>query len=83
MGFRFYRGYTLLRKSIMFRIARKAKKVGKKGKDATFHDACSIMSYMGWVSHTNTYNFYLKRIKPYISIREMKNIIRRTLNAFV
>lgn len=83
MGFRFYRGYTLLRKSIMFRIARKVKKVGKKGKDATFHDACSIMSYMGWVSHTNTYNFYLKRIKPYISIQEMKNIIRRTLNAFI
>lgn len=83
MGFRFYRGYTLLRKSIMYRISRKVQKVSKKCPKITFYDACSIMSYMGWIVHTNSHNFYLIRVKPFISIAYMKSIIRRTLSAIL
>lgn len=78
MGFRFYRDHTALRKSIMLRISRKARKVGRKGKAATSTDACSIISYMGWISHSDSYGFFMRWVKPYVSIRRMKNIIRRT-----
>lgn len=77
MGFRFYRDHITLRKSIMLRISRKVRKVWKKGNAVTFKDACSVLSRLGWVKHTNSYGFFIKWIRPYISIVRMKNIVRR------
>lgn len=31
-----------------------------------------MLSYLGWLDHTDTYNFYLERIKPYVVIKRMK-----------
>lgn len=76
MGFRFYRHKTTLRRSIMLRATRKARKIGRKtlisGKEAS-----GMISYMGWVSDTQTYGMYEKWIKPYVSIKKMKNIVRK------
>jgi RNA-directed DNA polymerase len=76
MGFRFYRHKTTLRRSLMLRITRKVKKVSKKG-DKTFSDAAAIISYMGWIKHTDSYLLYRDRIKPYIKINRMINIVRK------
>lgn len=76
MGFRFYRDKTILRKSIMLRIARRASKIYKKPK-LTYNDACSMLSYMGWIKNTNSFNLFNSRIKPYISISQLKSIIRK------
>ncbi|SJZ37727.1 RNA-directed DNA polymerase [Garciella nitratireducens] len=76
MGFKFYRDKTTLRKSIMIRATRKAKKISKKPRP-TWHDASSMLSYMGWIKHTDTYNMYLERIKPYVNIKQLKRIVSK------
>ena len=56
---------------------RKAIHEASKGKNATANDAFSIISRWGWIKHTDSYGFFVKWIKPYISIVRMKNIARR------
>lgn len=46
LGYRFYRGYTTLRRSNFLRIKRRAKKMSKKD-HITFHDAAAMISYSG------------------------------------
>lgn len=75
LGYRFCRGYTTLRSSNFLRIKRRIKKIYKKS-EISLHDAYSVISYNGWVVHSNCYTFFNKYIKPYISIEDCKNIIR-------
>lgn len=74
LGYRFYKNKTILRKRNMIRISRKAKKISKSDV-ISLNSACSLMSYYGWIKHSNSYNFYLKEIKPYVKISLMKKII--------
>lgn len=76
MGFRFYRNRTTIRKSIMLRIARRAKRISKK-KKITHKDAAAIISYMGWVKASDSYSFYQTRLKPYINMQKLKAAIRK------
>lgn len=80
MGFQFYRNRTVLRKSIMLKGTRKARRIHKKpyqGRKPTVHDYRQMMSYLGWIDCTNTYKMYLKHIKPRISFKKMKRYISR------
>lgn len=80
MGFQFYRNRTVLRKSIMLKATRKARKIHKKpyqGRKPTVHDYRQMMSYLGWIDCTDTYGMYLKHIKPRISFQKMKRYISR------
>jgi len=74
MGFRFYRNRTVLRKSIMYRATRKAKKVGKKEKP-TIYDIRQMLSYFGWLDCTDTYCVYFYYIKPYVDFQKCKRRI--------
>ena len=76
MGFRFYIDKTIIRKSIMLRVTRKANKIYKK-LNPTYHDACSMLSYMGWIKNTDSFNLFNNRIKPYVNITQLKKIIRK------
>jgi len=76
MGFVFGRDKTTLRKSILLRITRKINRIKKKGK-VTWHDANSMMSYLGWIWHTDAYNIYLEYIKPHIKIKTLKKLISK------
>lgn len=63
LGYRHFNNYVLLRKSTAQRIARRLNKLPlllHKGK-ASF-DLCvsSIASSLGWMSHSNSYNFQVK-----------------------
>lgn len=71
MGFRFFCDKTIMRKSIMLRCSRKAKKLSKKYR-FTVYDARQLLSYLGWIDHTDTYDFYLKHVKPYVNIQRCK-----------
>ena len=74
MGFRFYRDRIVMRKSIMYKATRKAAKIGKKEKP-TIYDCRQMLSYVGWITHTNTYNMYLVWIKPKVNIGKCKKRI--------
>ena len=71
MGFRFYRDRTILRKSIMLKATRKARRIAKKP-IKTVHDCRQMLSYLGWIDCTNTYAMYKKHIKPYVSFQYLK-----------
>ena len=74
MGFRFFRDKTVLRKTIMLKATRKAKAISNKDK-ATLYDIRQILSYLGWIDCTDTYNMYLERIKPYVDFGKCKKRI--------
>lgn len=76
MGFRFYRNRTTMRRSIMYRITRKARRIAKKDKP-TIYEIKQFMSYVGWLSHSDTYGIYTERVKPYVDIQYMKRRISR------
>lgn len=77
MGFRFYRNKTVLRKQLLLRMTRKAKKIYRKGK-LTIYDCRQMLSYIGWLNVTDSYSIYEKRIKPYLSFRRlMKRLSRK------
>lgn len=71
MGFKFYRGRVTLRRSIMLRMSRKARRMGTKAKH-TIRDCRQFLSYVGWLSATDTYRFYENRIKPFVNIQKLK-----------
>ncbi len=75
LGYRFYRGYTTLRRCNFLRIKRRIKKISKK-EEMSFKDASAIMSYNGWIVHANSYNYTQKYIKPYVDFKKIKEVIR-------
>lgn len=74
VGFVFYRDKTYLRKGLMLRLTRKAKKVQKKGK-FTIHDARQLMAWFGWVDWADAYKMYTKYVAPNIQIKKCKQYI--------
>lgn len=74
IGYRFYRGYTTLRRGNFLRIKRRAKKIYKR-KKIRLTDASAMISYYGWLKHCDSYNFTQKYIKPYVNINELKGVV--------
>lgn len=74
MGFRFFRNKTILRKSLMLKATRKARRINKKY-HKTVHECRQMLSYLGWIDCTNTYDMYKKRIKPFVSLRRLRKRI--------
>lgn len=78
MGFRFFRDRVVLRRSIMMKAARKAARMAKKkrsGGKVSVYECRQILSYLGWIDHTDTYRMYTERVKPFVSVRRMKKRI--------
>ena len=61
MGYKFYRNRTILRKSILCNIRRKALNIWHKEK-ATVYDARQSLSSLGWIKSSNIYNYYKKGV---------------------
>ena len=40
-------------------------------------NARRMMSYLGWFTHSDTYNVFTSRVRPYVSIRRLRLQIRR------
>lgn len=74
MGFRFFRDKTIIRKKIMFKIARKAKKMHGE-KRVTVHECRQLLSYFGWIKHTDSINFLVSKILPNFSISYCKKVV--------
>ena len=75
LGYRFYRGYTTLRRSNFLRIKRRIKKIAKRGY-IRLTDAYAVISYYGWIIHGDNYNYYKKYVHPYVTIKKCKGVIR-------
>lgn len=71
MGFRFYRNRTTLRRTLMLKATRKARRIGKKPMKSVY-DCRQMLSYKGWFTPSDTYRMYRKRIKPYVNFRYLR-----------
>lgn len=76
MGFVFHRNKTLLRKKILIRTTRFARRLSKVT-HISRGQAQSMTSRAGWFRYTNTYNVWLEYIKPYVNIKALKKIISK------
>lgn len=74
MGFKFYRDKVLLRKHILFRAIRKARKIFAKSK-LNWYESTQLLSYLGWFKHADVYGVYLKHIEPFVNIGECKKVV--------
>ena len=79
-GYRFYRGYTLLRKSIAKRLRRQLNRIFKRlPKKPTVYQCRRTMSYLGWTKHCNCYNYYQKNLQSRIDINILKGVIKHEM----
>ncbi len=74
LGLRFYRHKTTLRRRNALRIRRRMRKIGKKDY-LNVYDAQAVISYWGWIKRTDSFQFYHKYVKPYVTIKEAKKVV--------
>lgn len=75
LGFRFYRTHITLRRRNAVRIRRRVKKASRKP-EMSFKDASAILSYLGWIYHSNSYGYMVKHVLPYVKIKKLKEVVR-------
>jgi RNA-directed DNA polymerase len=76
LGFRFYRDRTTLRKRNALRIRRRVKKISRKGR-LTCKDAQAVVSYWGWIKHSNSYKFYDHVVRPIVTLKQAKGVVSK------
>ena len=74
LGYKFHKGWTTLRKSVMYRISRKAKVISKK-EYISKTNASGMISYMGFIDHSDSHGFYEKWIQPFVNIKLLKGVV--------
>lgn len=74
LGVRIYRDHTTLRRRNALKIRRRMAKIRKKPGLNKF-DAAGVIAYWGWLKHSNSYNFYMKYMKPACTIKRAKEVI--------
>ncbi len=75
LGFRFFRDKVILRKRNALSIRRAALRLSNS-KHITPHAAQSFMSKIGALRHCNSRRFWEKYVKPYVNIKQLKEVIR-------
>lgn len=76
LGYKFHAdGWTTIRKSIMFRISRKAKKISKLSYISPTN-ASGMISYMGYIYNSDSWTFWEERVKPFIKLKLLKGVVR-------
>lgn len=75
MGFRFNHNKTILRRGVMLRITRKVSRVYRK-RNYSFRNACAIISYLGWIKHSDSYLLFEIWVRPKLKLQKLKQIIR-------
>ncbi len=73
LSYRFFHGYTLLAKPLMYRIARRMRHAAEH---LNAHTAAGVISYMGVLKHCDSYHFRAEHVYPFVSIRRCKEVIR-------
>ena len=71
LGFRFYRNRTTLRRSVMLKATRKARRLARKPRK-TIYDCQQMLSYLGWIAAADVYGMYRARIKPCVCFQALK-----------
>ena len=73
MGFVFHRDRTVLRKSIYFRAARKARRM-RRGRP-NWYSACQMLSYCGYLKQADCHRAFEESVRPYVNPRTLKRMV--------
>lgn len=68
VGYRSFRGYTLLRKKTCLRYKRKMRNIAKKGMNIGYTDYCTYNSYNGWLKWCNSRRLAAKYSTPLLPV---------------
>ena len=82
VGFKFYRDKVIIRERIYRNIRKLEKKLCNKIKSdqqISMSEACSMLSYYGFIKWSNTDVVYTKYLKPYVTLDELKKIIANSM----
>lgn len=85
LGYKFYRNYKTLRKRVFLRIKRRFKHINayfKKYSLITFKNASAVISYWVRISEIKSELFYNKYLKPYVNLKQCKEIISHANKKF-
>lgn len=74
LGMRFYRTHTTMRKRNALRIVRRMRRIQGKGR-LGLEDACAVVSYWGWVKHTDSHTFYHEHMRPVVSMAAARKVV--------
>lgn len=74
LSYRFFPGFTVLTKRLMYRISRRFTQAHQHGV-RTAHTAAGLVSYMGILSHCNSFHFRARYVYPQVSIKHCKEVI--------
>ena len=75
LGFKFHvNGKVTLRKSILYRISRKARTIARKGYVSVIN-ASGMISYKGYMDHSDSSGFYEKWVKPFVNFKVLKGVV--------
>lgn len=80
MGWMFHRDRTTLRKNNIIhlsRVARKLHRCKEEKKRFPLKTCRSFASLMGWVKHSDVYDWYLEHVKPLVRYKTIKKIISK------
>lgn len=69
VGYRYFYGFKLLRKTTCKKIKRKLLQIREKqdsGKQINFKDWCSVNSYIGWLAWCDSWRLFEKYVQPII-----------------
>lgn len=79
LSYRFFNGYTILKKRLMVRIARRIRKAPRR---MSAHVAAGVISYLGILKYCNSFHFRMERVYLYINVKTCKALIARKAVAF-
>ena len=74
LSYRFFQGYTILKKGIMHAITRNLKRTAK---GMCAHLCRAVMSHIGILRHCDSYHYRVKYLYHKLSIKRMKELISR------
>ena len=74
LSYRYFHGYSVLKKGIMYAIARNFRRTAR---NMCAHLCRAVMSHIGILRHCNSYHFRVKYLYHKLSIKQMKGLISR------
>ena len=80
LGFTFYENRTVIRGRIVRNILRCVHKIQKcrtNNRPIWVKLARTLLSYMGWITYSDSYRFYFFNVKPFVRISALKKIVSK------
>ncbi len=75
LGFKFHKDHVEIRKTVLLRILRKIRRIQKMGKFVTPRMAMGLLSYKGYLKHSNSQHLRDKYIKGKISFKKLGKVV--------